>query len=83
MAEKKSFWASLFGGSGCDCGMSIEEEKTDNKKPTKKNGGCCNMQIIEEPSCTCGEAGCSQTESDCDCDISEEKSNSDCCGEDK
>lgn len=83
MAEKKSFWASLFCGSGCVCGMSIEEEKTDNKKPTKKNGGCCNMQIIEEPSCTGGEAGCSQTESDCDCDISEEKSNSDCCGKDK
>lgn len=48
MAEKKGFWASLFGGGGCDCGMSIEEEKADNKKPTKKKGGCCDMQIIEE-----------------------------------
>lgn len=83
MAEKKGFWASLFGGGGCDCGMSIEEEKTDNKKPAKKKGGCCDMQIIEEPSCSCGEAGYSQTESDCDCGISEEKSNSDCCGENK
>lgn len=75
MAEKKGFWASLFGGGGCDCGMSIEEEKADNKKPAKKIGGCCDMQIIEEPSC------------DCDCGISEEKNNSvfdsDCCGGDK
>lgn len=83
MAEKKGFWASLFGGGGCDCGMSIEEEKSGDKKPAKKKGGCCDMQIIEEPSCDCGEAGCSQTESDCDCGISEEKSNSDCCGENK
>ena len=47
----------------------------------KKKGGCCDMQIIEEPSCDCGEAESSQTESDCDCGISEEKSNSDCCSE--
>lgn len=48
MAEKKGFFASLFGGGGCDCGMSIEEDKAEGKKPAKKKGGCCDMQIIEE-----------------------------------
>lgn len=66
MAEKKGFWAGLFG---CGCGMSIEEEKADNKKPTKKKGGCCDMQIIEEPGCACG--------------ASEEKGSSNCCGKQK
>lgn len=46
MAEKKGFWATLFGGGGCDCGMVFEED-TAPKKKTKK-GGCCDMQILEE-----------------------------------
>ena len=45
MAEKKGFWATLFGG-GCDCGMEVEEAVAPKKK-TKK-GGCCDMQILEE-----------------------------------
>ena len=45
MAEKKGFWAPLFGG-GCDCGMEVEEAVAPKKK-TKK-GGCCDMQILEE-----------------------------------
>lgn len=36
MAEKKGFWASLFGGGGCDCGMSIEEEKQTIRSPQRK-----------------------------------------------
>lgn len=47
MAEKKGFFANLFGG-GCNCGMSVEEEKEVNKKPVKKEGCCCDMQIIED-----------------------------------
>lgn len=47
MAEKKGFWATLFGG-GCSCGMNIEEEDNSAKKHGKK-GGCCDMQIVEEP----------------------------------
>ncbi|WP_373217067.1 hypothetical protein [Ruminococcus sp. 5_1_39BFAA] len=46
MSEKKSFWEKLFSGSGCNCGMSLEEETEPKKKPQK--GGCCNMQIVEE-----------------------------------
>lgn len=49
MDEKKGFWATLFGGGGCNCGMSIEEENADNKKkPVKKKGGCCDMEIVED-----------------------------------
>ena len=43
MAEKKGFWATLFGGSnhgGC-CNMEIVEEP-------KKKGCCCSMEIVEE-----------------------------------
>lgn len=46
MSEKKSFWEKLFGGSGCSCGMTLEEEPTLQKK--QKKGGCCDMQIVEE-----------------------------------
>ena len=49
MSEKKGFWASLFGGSGCDCGMTVEEDKTnEQKKRPPKAGGCCGMKIVEE-----------------------------------
>lgn len=47
MAEKKGFWNLLFGGGGCSCGMSFEDENDAPKKQTKK-GGCCDMQIVEE-----------------------------------
>lgn len=47
MAEKKSFWDLLFGGGGCGCGMSFEDENITTKKQAKK-GGCCDMQIVEE-----------------------------------
>lgn len=87
MAEKKGFFASLFGGGGCSCGMSIEEEKADNKRSTKKKGGCCDMQIIEESACSCGKIESSQQDSECGCSIPEEKdntvSNSCCCGDSK
>lgn len=83
MAEKKGFWASLFGTGGCSCGMSIEEEKEDGKKPAEKKGGCCDMQIIKETPCSCGEAKPPQKESGCDCGTLEEKSNSGCCGGEK
>ncbi|MCB7321154.1 hypothetical protein [Lacrimispora sp. 210928-DFI.3.58] len=46
MAEKKGLWATLFGGSGCNCGMSLEEDPAPKKKA--KKGGCCDMQITEE-----------------------------------
>lgn len=49
MSEKKGLWTSLFGGSRCDCGMTVDENKTDEqKKRPKKGGGCCNMKIVEE-----------------------------------
>lgn len=54
MSEKKSFFASLFGGnkSGGCCNMEIVEEP-------KKKGGCCDMEIVEEkPGCNCGGASC-------------------------
>lgn len=34
MAEKKGFWATLFGG-GCDCGMEVEEAVAPKKRPKK------------------------------------------------
>lgn len=55
MAKKKGILGSLFGGmSGkCDCGMEIKEETHS------KSGGCCNMEIVEQPEetscCCCGE----------------------------
>lgn len=81
MAEKKGFWASLFGGSGCSCGMSIEEEKAEDKRPPKEKGGCCSSQIMEEPPCPCGEAESPQTESVRDGDAAEEKRRPACCDE--
>ena len=48
MAEKKSFWTTLFGGkSGSCCNMQVtpEQEQADNKKK-----GCCDMVIEEESS---------------------------------
>ena len=44
MAEKKGFFATLFGrkSSGGCCNMEITEE------PQKKKCGCCEMQIVEE-----------------------------------
>lgn len=87
MTEKKGFWASLLGGSGCSCGLSIEEEKADGKKPAKEKDGCCGMQRSEKPSCTCGEAESPQAESACGCGITEEKAHSavhsNCCGGNK
>ena len=35
MAEKKGFWATLFGG-GCDCGMEVEEAVAPKKKDQKR-----------------------------------------------
>lgn len=45
MAEKKGFFATLFGGhSGSCCNMEITEEP----EKEKKKSGCCDMQIVEE-----------------------------------
>ena len=81
MAEKKGFLATLFGGNKCDCGISVEEESTGKK--SKKKGSCCNMEIVEEPACSCNEETFEQSENGCICDESEKKdelaSDSCCC----
>ena len=61
MAEKKGFWATLFGGnSGGCCNMQIEDNDApkkggccdmkiaESKPPKKKKGDCCDMKIVED-----------------------------------
>ena len=67
MTKKKGFLTTLFGNKGCNCGLSVESE-TDISKEKAKKGGCCDMQIIEEPTCTCEE------------ERSENAFGHDCCG---
>lgn len=67
MSKKKGFLTTLFGNKECSCGMSVESEMDTGKEKAKK-GGCCDMQIIEEPTCTCEE------------DHSANASEHDCCG---
>lgn len=51
MAEKKSFWKTLFGGkSGGCCNMQIENDDAPKK------GGCCDMKI--EPDDAPSKGGC-------------------------